>query len=343
MPRRSTCCARPSPRTKGLRANVTRFADDAGRASEFVLWNDPGDDLFGAFARCERIVGAMEQLLGGEVYHYHTKLNMKRPRVGGAWNWHQDYGYWYNNGCLFPDMATVAIAVHPATRENGCLQVLRGSHKMGRIDHGRVGGQTGADLDRVNEAMAVLERVYVELEPGDVVFFHCNMLHGSDMNTSNQPRHQLTCCYNRASNNPIKAHHHPRYTPLEIVPDGRIKAPGPDPGRPRPHVLRAGRGRDGRGRSGRRGTRSFVRTEPQIPVLCDLAPLATRRRRTKRVVAGVNAVVQPFRHVGLDVADAIFSGPPCRAPRYRPRGPCSGRLKPEGATRANGCPVATRR
>ena len=211
---------------EGLRANVTRFADDAGRASEFVLWNDPGDDLFGAFARCERIVGAMEQLLGGEVYHYHTKLNMKRPRVGGAWNWHQDYGYWYNNGCLFPDMATVAIAVHPATRENGCLQVLRGSHKMGRIDHGRVGGQTGADLDRVNEAMAVLERVYVELEPGDVVFFHCNMLHGSDMNTSNQPRHQLTCCYNRASNNPIKAHHHPRYTPLEIVPDGRIKALG---------------------------------------------------------------------------------------------------------------------
>ena len=213
-------------RDEGLRANVTRFADDAGRMSEFVLWNDPGDDLFGAFARCERVVGAMEQLLGGEVYHYHTKLNMKRPHVGGAWNWHQDYGYWYNNGCLFPDMATVAIAVHPATRENGCLQVLRGSHKMGRIDHGRVGGQTGADVDRVNEAMAVLDRVYVELGPGDVVFFHCNTLHGSEPNSSDQPRHQLTCCYNRATNNPFKAHHHPRYTKLETVPDDRIKALG---------------------------------------------------------------------------------------------------------------------
>ena len=32
------------------------------------------------------------QLLGGEVYHYHTKLMMKQPRTGGCHLWHQDYG-----------------------------------------------------------------------------------------------------------------------------------------------------------------------------------------------------------------------------------------------------------
>ena len=68
------------------------------------------------------------RLLGGEVYHYHPKLIAKEPHVGGAWEWHQDYGYWYNNGCLFPLMASCLIALDPATRENGCLQVLKGSH-----------------------------------------------------------------------------------------------------------------------------------------------------------------------------------------------------------------------
>ena len=91
----------------------------------------------------------MEAFLGGEVYHYHSKMILKEPRVGGAWEWHQDYGYWYQNGCLFPDMASCLIAIDPATRANGCLQVLRGSHRMGRIEHGRFGGQTGADPERV--------------------------------------------------------------------------------------------------------------------------------------------------------------------------------------------------
>ena len=51
-------------------------------------------------------------LLGGEVYHYHSKMIMKDARVGGAWAWHQDYGYWYQNGVLFPLLASAFIAVY---------------------------------------------------------------------------------------------------------------------------------------------------------------------------------------------------------------------------------------
>jgi hypothetical protein len=35
----------------------------------------------------------MEQLLDDEVYHYHSKMSIKQPNIGGAWSWHQDYGY----------------------------------------------------------------------------------------------------------------------------------------------------------------------------------------------------------------------------------------------------------
>jgi len=200
--------------------------DSQGGETKLSIRNDLPDDIYSAFVRCHRIVDPMEDLLGGEVYHYHHKMNMKEPYVGGAWEWHQDYGYWYGNGCLFPDMASCFIAVDRATEENGCLQVIKGSHLMGRIDHGKTGDQTGADMERVNVALERLELVQCVMEPGDALFFHSNLLHRSDQNRSPNPRWVLICCYNAARNNPYKESGHPRYSYLEKWPDSRIKEIG---------------------------------------------------------------------------------------------------------------------
>ena len=200
--------------------------DGEGGTVRLSLWNHPGDTLYGMFARCETIVNSAEKLLGGEVYHYHSKMIMKDAKVGGAWAWHQDYGYWYQNGVLFPLLCSASVAVDAATKENGCLQVLRGSHLMGRVDHILTGDQAGADIERVREAEKQLELVYVEMEPGDVLFFHANLLHRSDQNRSEHPRWSMICCYNAARNNPYKESHHPRYTPLSKVPDSAIREAG---------------------------------------------------------------------------------------------------------------------
>ena len=82
--------------------NTMATHDADGSVTTTVMWTDPGDDLFGAIARCERVVDGAERLLGGEVYHYHSKLTLKAPETGGAWNWHQDYGYWYFNAIFSP-------------------------------------------------------------------------------------------------------------------------------------------------------------------------------------------------------------------------------------------------
>jgi ectoine hydroxylase-related dioxygenase (phytanoyl-CoA dioxygenase family) len=191
--------------------------DATGRETKIALWNHAGDDLYSMCARSPRVVDRMEQMLTGEVYLYHMKMNYKEPFVGGAWEWHQDYGYWYNNGCLLPLMASCLIAVSPANRENGCLQVIRGSHAIGRIEHGKTGDQAGADLERVNVALERMELVYAECEPGDAIFFDGNLLHRSDANLSAHPRWSLICCYNAARNNPYKESKHPRYSPLAKV------------------------------------------------------------------------------------------------------------------------------
>ncbi|MAT74521.1 phytanoyl-CoA dioxygenase family protein [Candidatus Poribacteria bacterium] len=201
--------------------------DDAeGGSVRLTLWNQPGDSLYGMFARCRRIVDSMERILGGEVYHYHSKMILKDAQVGGTWEWHQDYGYWYQNGLLFPLLSSVMIAVDPSRRNNGCLQVLKGSHRMGRLNHGITGEQAGADREKVGEAEKRLELVYCELEPGDTLFFDCNLLHRSDQNRSDQPRWTLICCYNAARNDPYKDSHHPRYSPLQKVSDNQVKAVG---------------------------------------------------------------------------------------------------------------------
>ncbi len=209
-----------------IRRNVLKIADSEGGSTALALWNHPGNDVFGAVARSQRVAGGAAALLGGEVYHYHSKLTMKMPGHGGRWEWHQDYGYWYQNGCLFPDMLSVGIAVDPQTRANGCMQMLKGSQLMGRIEHGRVAGQTGADVERVEHAIERLELVHCEMAPGDAVFFHANTLHASAANTSDQPRRLLICCYNKATNNPFKAHHHPQYTKLEKLPDTAVREAG---------------------------------------------------------------------------------------------------------------------
>ena len=205
-------------RDQALAAAKTSRADGEGGAVDLVVENElPDNSIYSAIVQAEPLVTAVESLLGDEVYHYHHKMILKEPRVGGAWTWHQDYGYWYNNGCLFPDMASCMFAVDRATCENGCLQVLKGSHRMGRIDHIKRGDQTGADMERVTAALERLELVLVEMAPGSAVLFHGNTLHRSDQNQSEYPRWAFICCYNTRSNDPYKDGRHPHYSPLNRV------------------------------------------------------------------------------------------------------------------------------
>ena len=210
-----------------LRDSLYDRKDAEGKSTRMALWNHPGESVYGLAARSRRVVDTMEDMLGGEVYHYHSKLTAKEPYDGGAWEWHQDYGYWYHNGCMYPYMGSVMVALDRANRENGCLQVLRGSHLAGRVDHGVLPGeQVGADMRRVEQMKQQLELVYVELEPGDGLFFHANVMHRSDQNRSPNRRWTVLFCFNAARNNPYLEHHHPQYTPLVKVDDNAVRKAG---------------------------------------------------------------------------------------------------------------------
>ena len=202
---------------KLIKESAINVDDNSGLNTKLTLWYNAGDDIYGAFSKSERVVDGLEMIFGDESALYHTKFMQKEPKVGGAWEWHQDYGYWYDNGFLLPEMLSVMVAVTQANKDNGCLQVLKGSHKIGRINHGSTGEQVGADIKRVTEAMKTMELIYVELEPGDTLFFHGNLLHKSDANKSENARFSLISAYNLASNKSFMNEPEASHTPIEKV------------------------------------------------------------------------------------------------------------------------------
>ena len=205
--------------------NAINVTDQTGKNSKLSLWFTPGNDVFGYLTRSESIVNGVAALLDSDapVCHFHSKLMQKEPKVGGAWEWHQDYGYWYKNQFMFPDqLISVMVALTPANKQNGCLQVIKGSHKLGRINHGFAGEQVGADMVMVNNALQTMDLVYVEIEPGDALFFHSNILHRSEANLSDHPRWSIISCYTSQSNLAYNENSTSWKTPIEMVPDNAI-------------------------------------------------------------------------------------------------------------------------
>ena len=134
--------------------------------SKLSLWNSCGVNAYGgAVARSARMVDNAETLLGGpshtcasagepaECYHYHTKVMIKEAGVGGEQEWHQDYGYWYNNGRMAPQMLSAMVALNEHTEENGCLRLQRipRPRPADPRGDGRAGGRRPRRVERARQ------------------------------------------------------------------------------------------------------------------------------------------------------------------------------------------------
>jgi ectoine hydroxylase len=215
-PLREACIADPT-----IGGRLRAVADSSGKAQDIIEWTTFSDDYLGMLPRLARLIDGSATLLGKPVYHWHSKLSMKSPRSEGRWDWHQDYPYWYDEGCLSPDMLTCMIAVDPATRANGCVNLVPGSHRYGRIDHVRIGSASGCDPKRLESILRKSPAVPVEMEPGDACFFHSNTLHASSGNSTDFPRTLLHCTYNSIDNSPFieEGQEHHCYRPFDKLAD----------------------------------------------------------------------------------------------------------------------------
>ncbi|NMH95738.1 phytanoyl-CoA dioxygenase family protein [Pseudonocardia acidicola] len=165
--------------------------------------------VFRAAVRAPRMLGPARDILGDEqLYIYHCKCNLKTAIDGSIWQWHQDFGTWRHDGTPSPDLTTGLVMLDEATEANGCLYFIPGSHRLGSLEPELDDTTTSYRLWVVPKARLIEimeqspEPVAITGKPGDVVFFHPNILHGSGHNMSRHDRWQAYFVYNRVANRP---------------------------------------------------------------------------------------------------------------------------------------------
>ena len=198
---------------------------------DYIGWTQPADVLIGVLCRSQRVVGTANALLGEPCYHYHSKIVRKPAHRETTLDWHQDFGSWYKDGCLLPNLLTAVVAVTPATGANGALRLLTGSHHLGRLDRLPDGHDSYTHFSlQPQRLQAISDRFPVdtiEMAVGDAMFFDCNTLHASGPNRSDETRILLEMSYNASSNEPIfENQEHHRYRDLDIYSDKGPIHPG---------------------------------------------------------------------------------------------------------------------
>ena len=191
--------AHVDPQLKANTKSNNNFGDDQ-EGPVTILANRPilASDAYSCLARSRRVVETIEQLLRDEVFHFYHLIMQKDPGTGG-WQYHQDYGYHYNE-FFYPSFCSVMLALDPATHNNGCLRVVKDSNQLGRLEHQSSGSQRIADPQRVELALAAMDEIHCELQPGSALYFHGNILHASDPNLSKHPRWALIYAFAAAQN-----------------------------------------------------------------------------------------------------------------------------------------------
>ena len=179
----------------------------------FVKW-EPGDDhviqglepfahLHPTFMKYEldaRFTEPCGDLLGlapDDLNMYTEKLNVKRAHKGGKFALHQDFPYWIDVAEDAANMVTVWLALDDADRTNACLEVLPGSHKLGRVP-GKVGG-TEFEANEIDpDTFDSSGMIFVEVSAGDAIIFGPFLVHRSAANTSDRDRRALLYTYQKA-------------------------------------------------------------------------------------------------------------------------------------------------
>lgn len=150
-----------------------------------------------AMSRSDGMLSIMRQLIGPDVYLFHSKLMMKAARDGSFTPWHQDFQYWQFESKL-PTQVNCMLFIDGADLENGCLQMMDGSQRKGLLPiHNLKSTSFNIGLEgNLND----FPSTPIPTDPGDAIFFGSYVIHGSGPNGSDRHRRANTFAFDRPGN-----------------------------------------------------------------------------------------------------------------------------------------------
>jgi phytanoyl-CoA hydroxylase len=147
------------------------------------------------------LVDRLTQLLGPDFLcplAHHNCVMTKQPAFSSDTGWHQDIRYWSFDR---PELVTVWLALGQERPDNGCLRVIPGSHRMA-FDRSQFDEAMFFRPDLPPNQALIGQAVCVELEPGDVLFFHCRTLHAATRNYTPETKYSAVFTFRAADNPP---------------------------------------------------------------------------------------------------------------------------------------------
>jgi len=175
---------------------------EGGRTARRLRQAISRDPVFLRLLKEPFLLNRLQQLLGPHVVMplaHHNCIMTKQPRFSSDTGWHQDTRYWaFDTG----ELVNIWIALGPETLQNGCLQVLPGSHTS-RATAERLDADLFLHTDlEVNQPLLKTARP-VQLEPGDTLFFHALCFHAATRNYSSETKQSVVFTFRSIDNPPI--------------------------------------------------------------------------------------------------------------------------------------------
>ena len=146
------------------------------------------------FARNPKILDMVEQLIGSNFALWNSSLFAKPAKNGLETPWHQDGEFWPIRPLA---TCTVWIAIDEANKQNGCLRIIRGSHKNRRLRKHNTVNDKKFTLHQVLDPREYdeVDAVDLELKRGQISLHDVYLLHGSKANESSKSRRGMTLRY----------------------------------------------------------------------------------------------------------------------------------------------------
>ena len=207
-----------------------RVVEKDGNIVRSVYGSHRSNEVFRRLAYHPRLVEPAMQILGSQVYVYQFKINAKTAFTGDIWEWHQDYIFWLKeDGMPTERVVNALVFLDEVTEFNGPLFVVPGSHKEGVFDipsREELLGKNAKLPEVYKKNAAWISNLTADLKyslnkdvitdlikrrgmaapkgpEGSVLFFHCNLVHGSANNISPFDRVNVIISFNSIDNIPV--------------------------------------------------------------------------------------------------------------------------------------------
>ena len=180
---------------KAMTRDVETLIESDSRALHYMRTNPhlvfPAVDRL---SRDNRVLDAVEQILGPDLLLWSTSFFLKPPRSADFVSWHQDLTYWGLDGT---DQVSAWMALSPITEANGCMRFIPGTHRCAIETHrDTFGGDNQLTRGQVLAAdIDESQAVPVTLAPGELSLHHGHLLHASGPNTTDAWRIGITMIY----------------------------------------------------------------------------------------------------------------------------------------------------